>query len=75
MHLEIYSKNLYVNFCILERERERERTYVLPESESYTMNGGEGSNSYAQNSTYQIYFLIYFSYLVVFITSPFNGIR
>jgi len=62
MHLEIYSKNLYVNFCLRERERERERerTYALPESESYTMNGGEDCNSYAQNSNYQIYFLIYF---------------
>ena len=39
------------------------------------MNGGEGPDSYVQNSTYQvIYFSIYFLSYLVCTTSPFNGV-
>ena len=37
-------------------EMEGEKTYALPESS--VMKGGEGPNSYAQNSTYQVFLII-----------------
>ena len=41
------------------------KTYALPESS--VMNGGEGPNSYAQNSAYQVFLIIQayiFTYLL-----------
>lgn len=37
-------------------EMEGEKTYALPES--FVMNEGEGPNSYAKNSTYQVFLII-----------------
>ena len=56
------SKLLKWEFCALnstfftKEDMEGEKTYALPESS--VMKGGEGPNSYAQNSTYQVFLII-----------------